>query len=108
MSGASNFDMVDNITRKTNMKDDGNSKYRNTKLTSLQNKKMENDLEFLHEDNQWAAIYKYNKFLYDKEADIIKQRFIYINIYNMQRSREKNQDTRGARLLGLGETQEEG
>lgn len=26
-----------------------------------------NDLDFLDEENEWAAIYKYNKFLYDKE-----------------------------------------
>ena len=41
-------------------------------MTSLHTKKAENDLGFLNEENQWGAIYKYNKYLYDKEADILK------------------------------------
>lgn len=26
-----------------------------------------NDLDFLEEEDEWAAIYKYNKYLFDKE-----------------------------------------
>lgn len=44
-------------------------------LTSLQSKKVDNDLGFLNEENQWAAIYKYNRHLFDKEAEILKHRF---------------------------------
>jgi hypothetical protein len=40
---------------------------RTKKLQGTQIKKYENDLDFLEEENEWAAIYKYNKFLYDKE-----------------------------------------
>ena len=45
-------------------------------MTGLHTKKIENDLAFLNEENQWGAIYKYNKYLYDKESEIKKQREI--------------------------------
>lgn len=37
-------------------------------------KKPENDLDFLEEENEWAAIYKYNRFLFEKEEDLKKQK----------------------------------
>lgn len=76
MSGASNFDRVDSIThKKTEQRDDEQeSKHKDRKLQSLHPKKEENELGFLDEENEWAAIYKYNKYLYQKEADIHKQK----------------------------------
>lgn len=69
MSGASNFDKVDQYTHKT---EKNQEEKKSQKMTSLHTKKVENDLGFLNEENQWGAIYKYNKYLYDKEADILK------------------------------------
>ncbi|KAM3132392.1 hypothetical protein pb186bvf_015492 [Paramecium bursaria] len=71
MSGASNFDKVDQYTHKS---EKNQEEKKSQKMTSLHTKKVENDLGFLNEENQWGAIYKYNKYLYDKEADILKQR----------------------------------
>lgn len=31
-------------------------------------------MDFLEEENEWAAIYKYNKFLYDKEQEMLRQK----------------------------------
>jgi len=36
--------------------------------------KPENDLDFLEEDNEWAAIFKYNRYLYEKENEILKDK----------------------------------
>lgn len=79
MSGASNFDAMDRYTQKKslNKEDDAKSELSKTKkLQGTHIKKPENDLAFLDEENEWAAIYKYNKFLYDKEEDLKKQRKI--------------------------------
>lgn len=46
------------------------------KLQGTQIRRVENDLAFLDEENEWAAIYKYNRFLYDKEEELKKQRKI--------------------------------
>ncbi|EAR96534.1 hypothetical protein TTHERM_00192030 (macronuclear) [Tetrahymena thermophila SB210] len=76
MSGASNFDAVDKYTQKkslTEINGDAKSEASKTKkLQGTQIKKPENDLGFLDEENEWAAIYKYNRFLYDKEEEMKK------------------------------------
>lgn len=43
------------------------SKLKDKKLLTLNLKKPENDLGFLEEENEWAAIYKYNRYLFEKE-----------------------------------------
>lgn len=76
MSGASNFDKVDKFTHKkpseTELKE--NEKNKDKKLQTLNPKKPENDLAFLDEDNEWAAIYKYNNYLFKKEQEMLKQK----------------------------------
>lgn len=52
------------------------------KLQTLNVQKAKNDLNFLDEEDEWAAIYKYNRYLYEKEQDLIKQR--------LQQQKEKN------------------
>ncbi|EGR33821.1 hypothetical protein IMG5_036370 [Ichthyophthirius multifiliis] len=79
MSGATNFDEVDKYTQQKNLsnQDDKESEVKKTKkLQGTQIKKYENDLDFLEEENEWAAIYKYNKFLYDKEQEMLRQKKI--------------------------------
>lgn len=71
MSGASNFDVVDKYTHKS---EKHTEEKKSQKMTGLHTKKVENDLAFLNEENQWGAIYKYNKYLYDKEGEIKAQR----------------------------------
>jgi hypothetical protein len=31
-------------------------------------------LAFLEEDDEWAAIYKYNKYLYEKEKEVLAEK----------------------------------
>lgn len=50
------------------------NKNKDRKLQTMNVKKPENDLEFLKEEDEWAAIYKYNRFLYEKEQQLVKQR----------------------------------
>ena len=65
MSGASNFDDIDKFTTQNiKKKNDNEDTYKNKKLTALNIVKPENDLDFLEEDNEWAAIFKYNRYLY--------------------------------------------
>ena len=75
MSGASNFDDIDKFTTQNiKKKDDNEDIYKNKKLTALNIVKPENDLDFLEEDNEWAAIFKYNRYLYEKENELLKDK----------------------------------
>lgn len=75
MSGASNFDDIDKFTTQNiKKKDDNEDTYKNKKLTALNIVKPENDLDFLEEDNEWAAIFKYNRYLYEKENELLKDK----------------------------------
>ena len=75
MSGASNFDDIDKFTTQNiKKKDDNKDTYKNKKLTALNIVKPENDLDFLEEDNEWAAIFKYNRYLYEKENELLKDK----------------------------------
>ena len=75
MSGASNFDDIDKFTTQNiKKKDDNEDTYKNKKLTALNIVKTENDLDFLEEDNEWAAIFKYNRYLYEKENELLKDK----------------------------------
>lgn len=62
MSGASNFEKIDSLVNKTR-KEEKNNKILNTQIVN----KTTNDLGFLNEEGEWAAIYKYNQHLYKKE-----------------------------------------
>jgi len=55
-------------------KTDDNDVFKNKKLTTLNIVKPENDLDFLEEDNEWAAIFKYNRYLYEKENELLKEK----------------------------------
>jgi len=55
MSGASNFEKIDSLVNKTR-KEEKNNKILNTQIVN----KTTNDLGFLNEEGEWAAIYKYN------------------------------------------------
>ena len=75
MSGASNFDDIDKFTTQNiKKKNDNEDTYKNKKLTALNIVKPENDLDFLEEDNEWAAIFKYNRYLYEKENELLKDK----------------------------------
>ena len=75
MSGASNFDDIDKFTTQNiKKKDDNEDIYKNKKLTALNIVKPENDLDFLEEDNEWAAIFKYNRYFYEKENELLKDK----------------------------------
>ena len=75
MSGASNFDQVDKYTSVNSQKaKEEDEKNKDKKLQTLTVKKPENDLDFLQEEDEWAAIYKYNRYLYEKEQQLLKEK----------------------------------
>lgn len=83
MSGASQFDRMERNCKKETQQiqnqqtEDGQSvrsmksvKSRGNKILNITQKREEDDLGFLDENNQWAAIMKYNSYTFKKECEL--------------------------------------
>lgn len=72
MSGASNFDKIDKLSTKRfkDVNRDKESEAKKKEILVLNEKPQINELGSLREENEWAAIMKYNKYLFQKEEKI--------------------------------------
>lgn len=66
MSGASHFDRADRMCKKDQISVKSGSK----KILNINQTRDQDDLGFLDENNQWAAIMKYNTFMHRKETEL--------------------------------------